>query len=62
MKKLFRLWRARVFGFSIGEWDLMHPVRRHGSLYVRRLLSNGEYDYRPMTEIEMRDYLQADAW
>jgi hypothetical protein len=54
--KRFRLWRAKIFGPPIGEWQLDDPPN------AWRLLPSGDYEYREMTTKEYSDHRDKWAW
>lgn len=55
-----RLWRAAIFGPHILQWEVPEPDGT--GLRRRRLLLDGNYEYRPVTAAEEKEYLEATAW
>jgi len=55
-----RLWISRRVGFflpPVGEWE-PDPYR----MWMRRLTPPGDWEYRVMTEDEVAEEMQAQAW
>jgi hypothetical protein len=60
LRHRLRLFHAWLFGVPIGEWETSNPIRRDGKLHAWRLLPNGEYEYRELTEAELAEHLSGD--
>jgi len=47
----------------IGVWQTNRPVFRIGQGYFAwRLLPNGDYEYRPLTQEEYDEFIAVEAW
>ena len=61
-RQKYRLWCCRWLYFwpKVGEWNTCKPTWRHNLAW--RVMPNGEYDYRELTDAEEWDNFEAGVW